>query len=105
MVDRFKDFENAELSSGHGCKSDASKSIQCSVACDQGGEILLVIRDPGGSLNKSSVADPTKGESIYSTHGRGLYLIDELMDGVEYIVEKAVSTEVRMKAKSREPEG
>ena len=89
----------------HGCQGDATKSIQCSVACDQGGEILLVIRDPGGNLNRSSVADPTKGENILADHGRGLYLIDELMDDVEYVVEKAVATEVRMKAKPREPEG
>ena len=89
----------------HGCKSDATKSIQCSAACDQGGEILLVIRDPGGHLDHSSVADPTKGENVFSSHGRGLYLIDELMDDVEYIVEKAVGTEVRMKAKAREQEG
>ena len=89
----------------HGCKNDATKSIQCSVACDQGGEILLVIRDPGGNLNRSSVGDPTKGENILADHGRGLYLIDELMDDVEYVVEKAVATEVRMKAKPREPEG
>ena len=87
----------------HGCKSDPTKSIECSVACDQGGEILLVIRDPGGNLNRSAVADPTKGENILATHGRGLYLIDELMDDVEYVVEKAVATEVRMKAKPREP--
>ena len=89
----------------HGCKSDPTKSIQCSVACDHGGEILLVIRDPGGNLDKSAVADPTKGENILATHGRGLYLIDELMDDVEYVVEQAKSTEVRMKAKPREPEG
>jgi anti-sigma regulatory factor (Ser/Thr protein kinase) len=87
----------------HGCKKDATKSIQCSVACDQGGEILLVIRDPGGNLNRSEVADPTKGENILASHGRGLYLIDELMDDVEYIVEKTVATEVRMKAKPRQP--
>ena len=89
----------------HGCKSDATKNIQCSVACDHGGEILLVIRDPGGNLNRSAVADPTKGENILATGGRGLYLIDELMDDVEYIVEKAVATEVRMKAKPRESDG
>lgn len=89
----------------HGCKSDAAKSIQCSVACDQGGDILLVIRDPGGNLNRSAVADPTKGQNILATGGRGLYLIDELMDDVEYIVEKAVATEVRMKAKPRESDG
>jgi anti-sigma regulatory factor (Ser/Thr protein kinase) len=85
----------------HGCKGDATKSIQCSVACDQRGEILLVIRDPGGKLDLSTVPDPTKGNNILSNHGRGLYLIDELMDDVEYIVEKAIGTEIRMKAKAR----
>jgi hypothetical protein len=33
----------------HGCKSDPTKNIECSVACDQSGEIVLVIRDPAGT--------------------------------------------------------
>jgi anti-sigma regulatory factor (Ser/Thr protein kinase) len=85
----------------HGCKNDPAKKIQCSVACDQGGEILLVVRDPGGTLDCSTVPDPTKGENLYASHGRGIYLINELMDDVKVIVEKAAKTEIQMRAKQR----
>ncbi len=84
----------------HGCKSDPNKKIECSVACDRDGEVLLVIRDPGGSLDLSKVPDPTKGAGLHDTHGRGVYLINELMDDVEVIVEKAIHTELRMKVRA-----
>src|SRR5262245_23063009 len=85
----------------HGCKGDATKQIQCSVACDQGGEIVLVVRDPGGSLDCASLPDPTSAENILSGHGRGIYLINELMDDVEVVVQDAAKTEIRMKVKAR----
>lgn len=85
----------------HGCKNDASKTIECSVACDRQGDLLLVIRDPGGSLDLSKLPKPTEGEGLYSGHGRGVYLINELMDDVQVVVENAIRTEVRMKASAR----
>jgi hypothetical protein len=42
---------------------------------------------------------------MLATDGRCVHVIAELMDDVEYVVEKAVATEVRMKAKPRGPEG
>lgn len=85
----------------HGCKSDASKKVQCTVACDEKGELLLVVRDPGGELDTAQLPDPTKGDNLYSSHGRGIHMINQLMDDVEVVVEKATKTEFRMKARSR----
>ena len=31
----------------HGCKSDATKSVQCCVTYDERGDVLIVVRDPG----------------------------------------------------------
>jgi len=87
----------------HGCKGDASKEIECSVACDRQADLLLIIRDPGGSLTSSKLPKPTEGEGLYSGHGRGVYLINELMDDVQVIIENAVRTEFRMKASPKTP--
>ena len=81
----------------HGCKGDSTKKIECVVACDQGGEILLVVRDPGADFDPLAVPDPTKPENLLSGHGRGLYMINEMMDDVEVIVKKAEFTQVMMK--------
>ena len=68
----------------HGAKGDPSKIIECDVACDGEGAMLIVVRDPGPGFDPSKIADPCHGENIYSNHGRGIYLINQLMDEVRF---------------------
>ena len=68
----------------HGAKSDPSKIIECDVACDAQHGILIVVRDPGPGFDPSKIADPCHGENIYANHGRGIYLINQLMDEVQF---------------------
>lgn len=68
----------------HGAKSDPSKTIECDVACDDQRGILIVVRDPGPGFDPSQIANPCHGENIYSNHGRGIYLINQLMDEVQF---------------------
>ncbi len=68
----------------HGAKSDPSKIIECDVACDGQSGILIVVRDPGPGFDPSQIANPCHGENIYSNHGRGIYLINQLMDEVQF---------------------
>jgi serine/threonine-protein kinase RsbW len=68
----------------HGAKSDPSKIIECDVACDANHSILIVVRDPGPGFDPAQIADPCHGENIYSNHGRGIYLINQLMDEVKF---------------------
>jgi serine/threonine-protein kinase RsbW len=68
----------------HGAKSDPSKIIECDVACDETRGMLIVVRDPGNGFDPKSIPDPCVGENIYSEHGRGIYLINQLMDEVKF---------------------
>lgn len=68
----------------HGCKQDPSKEVQCSVYCDEKCGILIVVRDPGPGFDPSSLPNPAHGQQIFAEHGRGVYLINQLMDDVEY---------------------
>ena len=68
----------------HGAKSDPSKIIECDVAYDPQHGILIVVRDPGPGFDPAKIADPCHGENIYSNHGRGIYLINQLMDEVRF---------------------
>src|SRR5258706_4185455 len=78
----------------HGAKSDPSKEIECCVACDESRGLLLVIRDPGEGFDPKSIPSPIVGQNLFSTHGRGIFLINQLMDEVRY--EKG-GTEIHMK--------
>jgi serine/threonine-protein kinase RsbW len=68
----------------HGCKGDAGKKVQVCVACDESRGMLIVVRDPGGGFDPSALPDPLLGENLFSAHGRGVYLINQLMDEVEF---------------------
>jgi serine/threonine-protein kinase RsbW len=68
----------------HGAKSDPSKVVECDVACDPQHGILIVVRDPGSGFDPAKIADPCHGENIYASHGRGIYLINQLMDDVQF---------------------
>jgi serine/threonine-protein kinase RsbW len=68
----------------HGCKKDPAKSVECWVACDPGQGILLVVRDPGPGFDLSTLPDPKSPRQLKKEHGRGIYLICELMDEVHF---------------------
>lgn len=78
----------------HGSGNDPSKIIQCTIACDQARGMLIVVRDSGPGFDPSSLASPTVGQNVFSTHGRGIYLINQLMDEVRF--EKG-GTEIHMR--------
>jgi serine/threonine-protein kinase RsbW len=77
----------------YGCEHNPSKSVQLSVACDESRGMLIVVRDPGPGFDVSQVPSPVAGEQLYSHHGRGIYLISQLMDHVEF---GRGGTEIRM---------
>ena len=66
----------------HGCGGDASKEVRCCVACDESRGMLIIVSDPGRGFDPATVPRPLVGERLFSDHGRGLYLINRLMDEV-----------------------
>src|SRR5690242_18819212 len=78
----------------HGCGEDSSKRVECCVACDESRGMLIVVRDPGPGFDPASIPNPLVGDNIYSNHGRGIYLINQLMDEVRF---ERGGTEIHMR--------
>src|SRR5919109_4173189 len=64
----------------HGAKEDPSKIVECLVACDEQRGVLIIVRDPGEGFDPKGIPSCTMGENLYSNHGRGIFLINQLMD-------------------------
>jgi serine/threonine-protein kinase RsbW len=77
----------------HGAKEDPSKTVECLVSSDQEAGILIIVRDPGAGFTPEVIPSCTVGENVYSNHGRGIFLINQLMDKVEF---RKNGTEIRM---------
>ncbi|ABF41986.1 putative anti-sigma regulatory factor, serine/threonine protein kinase [Candidatus Koribacter versatilis Ellin345] len=68
----------------YGCNNDRSKHVQCCVTFDDSGELVVVIKDPGPGFDVKAVPNPLEGEGLFRGSGRGVFLINKLMDTVEY---------------------
>jgi serine/threonine-protein kinase RsbW len=68
----------------HGAKEDPTKTVECIVSSDAERGILIVVRDPGNGFSPGAIPGCTIGENVYSNHGRGIFLINQLMDEVEF---------------------
>jgi serine/threonine-protein kinase RsbW len=77
----------------HGAKGDPKKIVECDVAYDENRGMLIVVRDPGQGFDPSGIPNPVMGENIFSNHGRGIFLINQLMDEVQF---KNNGTEIHM---------
>ncbi|MGB8064761.1 MAG: ATP-binding protein [Candidatus Sulfotelmatobacter sp.] len=68
----------------HGAKEDPTKVVECLVMCDEQRGLLIIVRDPGEGFDPQAIPTCTMGENLYSNHGRGIFLINQLMDEVKF---------------------
>jgi anti-sigma regulatory factor (Ser/Thr protein kinase) len=68
----------------HGCRNDPAKQVQCIVTTDARGEVVIAVRDPGPGFEPSTVPNPLEGENVFKGSGRGVFLINQLMDEVGF---------------------
>jgi serine/threonine-protein kinase RsbW len=78
----------------HGCRNDPSKNVEFCVACDESRGLLIVVRDPGPGFDPASIPSPITGQNVFSEHGRGIFLISQLMDEVHF---ERGGTEIHMR--------
>lgn len=67
----------------HGNHEDRRKCVHLTCRCEFG-EINMTVRDEGRGFDFNKVTDPTTPATIYSTHGRGIYLMKAFMDEVRF---------------------
>jgi anti-sigma regulatory factor (Ser/Thr protein kinase) len=68
----------------HGCRNDPDKQLQCIVTCDEQGDVIIVVRDPGPGFDHATVPNPLDPANMLKPSGRGIFLINGLMDEVGF---------------------
>jgi serine/threonine-protein kinase RsbW len=53
-----------------------------------------MVKDSGSGFDPSKIPDPTAAENVVKNHGRGIFLIKQFMDQVDFNFDNG--TEVRM---------
>ena len=68
----------------HGCQGDPTQFIRCFVTYEDAGDVLIVVRDPGRGFEVAGVPNPLEGTNVLKGSGRGIFLINQLMDEVRF---------------------
>jgi len=71
----------------HGNASDPEKevAVACFFESNNCENLVIVVRDEGSGFDPDSIPDPRSGQGLYSSHGRGIYFMRQLMDEVAYL--------------------
>jgi len=80
----------------HGNQSVLAKRVELDCYQQLDGSILLVVRDEGPGFNPNQVPDPTHPDNIFRGSGRGILMIRNFMDDVQF---ERGGREIRMKKK------
>lgn len=68
----------------HGNQLDASKVVTIT-AKRNGNTLVISTKDQGAGFDPEDVANPLEEENLLKTSGRGVFLMGEYADGVEYL--------------------
>lgn len=78
----------------HGNRQDPRKQIRICCACQADRGILIIVKDEGEGFDPAKVPSPLVAENLHSDHGRGIYLLNMLMDEVHF---ERGGTEIHMR--------
>jgi len=67
----------------HGNDSQVEKKVAIQIYVSHS-RFRIRVRDNGSGFDVATVADPTKGDNVMRSSGRGVYLMRKIMDSVEY---------------------
>lgn len=75
----------------HGNKEDASKAVHIEFECS---ESLITIRitDEGNGFDPENLNDPLHPENLLKENGRGIFIVNQLMDDVQFNFSKTGTT-------------
>ena len=68
----------------HGNRQDPFKRVHVTLGCSAIGEVRITIRDEGAGFDIGTVPDPTTPEHLLRKNGRGIFLMQVMMDEVSF---------------------
>ena len=68
----------------HGNGNDPSKRVLVRVYLDPNRGLMVAVRDEGPGFDPGKVPDPRDDDRLHLPHGRGIFLMRELMDHVAH---------------------
>jgi len=78
----------------HGNHCDCKKKVEIAVGLNGSGDLYVIVKDSGSGFDPSRLLDPTAAGNVLADQGRGIFLMRQLLDEVDFRFDHG--TEVRM---------
>jgi serine/threonine-protein kinase RsbW len=79
----------------HGNQSNPAKAVRVCVALASDCSVLLIVKDAGSGFDPSQLPNPLLGENLLTSHGRGIFLINRLMEDVRFTFDRGTTIYMR----------
>ncbi len=79
----------------HGNRSDPQKDVRICVAIQPDCQMLIVVKDAGSGFDPSELPNPIVGQNLFAEHGRGIFLINRLMEDVRFSFDRGTAIYMR----------
>ena len=80
----------------HGNQGDVSKLVKVEMGIDDG-DLLIRVHDQGVGFDVNGVPNPLEPENLLRRNGRGILLMHQFMDQIEYTFQPESGTVVEMR--------
>ena len=80
----------------HGNQGDVSKLVTVEMGVDDG-DLLIRVQDQGVGIDVNGVPNPLEPENLLRRNGRGILLMNQFMDQIEYTFQPENGTVVEMR--------
>jgi serine/threonine-protein kinase RsbW len=106
-LDRFDDAEPVALAIRealsnalvHGNRCDPEKTIAICVALKDDGGLFVSVKDSGSGFDPNALPNPLALKTLLSDHGRGIFLMRQFMDEVEFNFDHGTVVRMRRRGK------
>jgi len=85
----------------HGNGSDPKKSVRICVGLQPDNGVIIVVKDSRSGFDPSRLPNPVVGKSLLAGHGRGIFLINQLMEDVRFRFDHRTEIHMRRSPSSR----
>jgi serine/threonine-protein kinase RsbW len=81
----------------HGNRCESQRTVRVCVAVYENCDLLIAVKDSGSGFDPSRLANPTTAQNLLANHGRGIFLMKQLMDEVEFKFDRGTEVHLRRK--------
>jgi len=83
----------------HGNNCDPEKTVEISVGASQNHDLVIIVKDSGPGFDPSAIPNPTVQDNLLAKHGRGIFLIRQYMDQIDFNFDHGTEVHMRRRRK------